>query len=127
GQLGKQLYWHGVTSSGVPLRATTGGDISVTGSQFSCVTCHRPSGFGSSEGGKYVPPITGPILFSPRQLDRNRIFKKLFEEAQPPGFTADVRKPRMRPAYTDQTLIDALRHGVDPAARKLDPLMPRFA
>lgn len=126
GQLGKQLYWHGVTSSGVPLRATIRRDIRVTGSQFSCVTCHRPSGFGASEGGKYVPPITGPILFSPRQLNRNRIFKKLFEEAQPSGFTADVRKPRMRPAYTDQTLIAALRNGVDPAGRKLDPLMPRF-
>ncbi|MDE2149012.1 MAG: ABC transporter substrate-binding protein [Gammaproteobacteria bacterium] len=124
---GKRLYWHGATASGAPLQAAIAGDAAVAGTQFGCVNCHRPSGFGSSEGGKYVPPITGPILFSPRQLNRNRIYTKLFEEAQPAGFAADVRMPRMRPAYTDQTLADALRKGVDPAGRKLDAQMPRYA
>ena len=123
---GRELYWHGTTPTGTPIKASIANDIKVDGSQFSCVNCHRPSGFGGSEGGKYVPPVTGPILFSPRQLNRNRIYTKLFEESQPTGFAADVRKPRMRPAYTDQTLADALRNGVDPAGRTLDPQMPRY-
>lgn len=123
---GGELYWHGTTPTGTPIQATIANDIKVDGSQFSCVNCHRPSGFGSSEGGKYVPPVTGPVLFSARQLDRNRIYHKLFEEAQSAGFAADVRMPRMRPAYTDQTLGDALRKGVDPTGRQLDPQMPRY-
>jgi ABC-type branched-subunit amino acid transport system substrate-binding protein len=123
---GRELYWHGTTPSGTPLQATIANDIKVDGSQFSCVNCHRPSGFGGSEGGKYIPPITGPILISPRQLNRNRIYTKLFEESQPTGFATDVRKPRMRPAYTGKTLADALRNGVDPAGRKLDLQMPRY-
>ncbi|MDD2658197.1 MAG: c-type cytochrome, partial [Methylococcales bacterium] len=123
---GRELYWHGTTPTGTPLQATIANDIKVDGTQFSCVNCHRPSGFGSSEGGKYVPPVTGPILFSPRELNRNRIYTKLFQESQPTGFATDVRKPRMRPAYTGQTLAGALRNGVDPAGRKLDPQMPRY-
>lgn len=125
-QQGRQLYWTGVTASGKPTTAATGNGIVLSGSQVSCVNCHRPSGFGSSEGGKYVPPITGPILFAPRQLDRNRTFYKFFKEAQPSQFSARLREPRMRPAYTSETLATALRDGVDPANHKLDAEMPRY-
>ncbi|MBS1867925.1 MAG: ABC transporter substrate-binding protein [Acidobacteria bacterium] len=125
-QRGRELYWHGVTADGSPSHATTGSGIALSGDQVSCVHCHRPSGFGSSEGGKYVLPITGPILFSPRELNRNRIFYKLFKEAQPRTFSARMREPRMRPAYTDVTLAKALREGIDPASQKFDPEMPRY-
>lgn len=123
---GKRLYLQGVLASGETLRATTQGDIAIRGSQFSCAGCHRRSGYGSSEGGNYVPPITAPILYRPRELDRAKLFKKLFKETQPQGFASRVRSPRMRPAYTDETLARAVRDGVDAAGRELDPLMPRY-
>ena len=122
---GRQLYWRGLTVSGAPLSCATGNGISLSGSQLSCVSCHRPSGFGSSEGGKYVPPITGPLLFAPRELNRNRNFYKFFKEAQPAQFSARLREPRMRPAYTAATLARAIREGIDPANQKFDPEMPR--
>ncbi len=125
-ELGKRLYWRGITEEGAPFHATVRGDIQFSGAQFSCVNCHRPSGFGSSEGGNFVPPITGPLLFDARQLNRNRIFAKLFQEAQPSTFSAQVRQPRMRPAYTSETLAKAIRTGVDPAGRRLGPIMPRY-
>lgn len=123
---GKRLYLDGTGSSGQPLEATTLGDVAVRGSQLSCAGCHRRSGYGSSEGGNYVPPITAPVLYQPRQADRAKLFKKLFMETQPPEFASRVRSPRMRPAYTDETLARAVRDGVDAQGRELDPLMPRY-
>ena len=91
-----------------------------------CASCHRRSGFGASEGGVYVPRVTGPALFQPRQLRRADLFRALYQEPQPEPYAARVRDPRLRPAYTPETLAVALREGRDPAGRMLDPLMPRY-
>ena len=123
---GQQLYLNGRIGQGSPLRATTQNDIVVSGSQFSCASCHRISGYGGSEGGNYVLPITGPTLFQAKQLNRVKIFNKLFKEKQTSKFDARMRSPGMRPAYTDQTLATVLRTGVDPAGRELNRLMPRY-
>jgi len=125
-ELGRQLYWAGIGADGVPITGVTQGDVPVSGAQFSCVNCHRPSGFGTSEGGNYVPPIMGDVLFSPREPNRNRMFKDLYQEVQPPGFWARVRSPRMRPGYDDALLARALRKGVDAGGHELDPIMPRY-
>ena len=111
---------------GEPVSATVQNDIQFSGQQFSCVSCHRPSGFGSSEGGYYVPPITGPSVFNPAKADRVQRFKEMFQESQPPSFWAQVREPRLRPAYDDVTLARALREGLDPNRENLDPVMPRY-
>ncbi len=124
--LGKRLYWDGVGADNQPVRGHIQGDVEVSGAQFSCVNCHRPSGFGSSEGGSYVPPITGPILFSERELNRNRLFKELFQEAQPKRYWARVRQPRMRPAYDTQLVGQAIRDGMDSSGNPLAPVMPRY-
>jgi len=125
--LGKRLYWEGIGADGEPIRGRTVGDVSVTGRQFSCVNCHRPSGFGTSEGGNYVPPITGPILFAKQEPNRNRMFKEFYQESQPTRFWTRVRQPRMRPAYDEAGLARALREGVDPGGHALAPIMPRYA
>ncbi|NCQ25163.1 MAG: hypothetical protein COW54_10525 [Rhodobacteraceae bacterium CG17_big_fil_post_rev_8_21_14_2_50_63_15] len=125
-ELGRKLYWEGIGADGQPVRGVTQGDVKITGAQFSCVNCHRPSGFGTSEGGNYVPPIIGEVLFNKKTLNRNRIFKDLYQEVQPPGFWARVRAPRMRPAYDDVLLARALRDGVDAAGHEFDPIMPRY-
>ncbi len=124
--LGKQLYREGKLSSGESVSATTQGDISFSGTQFSCVNCHRRSGYGSSEGGNYVLPVTAPSLFNPRTLDRANLFKKMFKEYQPKRFTARMHMPQMRPAYTDKSLARAIREGIDSAGTQLNPLMPKY-
>ncbi len=125
-ELGRRLYWEGIGANGLPIKGRTQGDVEISGAQFSCVNCHRPSGYGTSEGGNYVPPITGPVLFEKRTANRNRMFKELYQEVQPPGFWARVRQPRIRPAYNEPLLARALRKGDDAAGRPLDPIMPRY-
>jgi cytochrome oxidase Cu insertion factor (SCO1/SenC/PrrC family) len=90
-----------------------------------CSSCHRRSGFGASEGGAFVPPVTGPFLFEHRP-DRPDLFRELYQEVQTTAYRARVRDPRPRPAYTDASLARAVREGFDPTGRKLDALMPRF-
>lgn len=91
-----------------------------------CASCHRRSGFGTSEGGVYIPRVTGPSLFQPRQLRRADLFRSLYQEVQPKPYGSRVRDPRPRPAYTPETLAAAVREGRDPAGRTLDPVMPRY-
>ncbi|WP_297774242.1 hypothetical protein [uncultured Roseovarius sp.] len=125
-ELGRKLYWDGIGADGQPITGITQGDVKISGTQFSCVNCHRPSGFGTSEGGNYVPPIIGEVLFEKKTPNRNRMFKDLYQEVQPPGFWARVRSPRMRPAYDDELLARALSDGVDAAGHEFDPIMPRY-
>ena len=127
---GRRLYETGIGADGRPVRAVTQGDIPVSGDQFPCTGCHRRSGMGSSEGGRYVPPIAVPYLFQPRESNmilRLERFVEYFKQLQPSLFYDDLRKPRLRPAYTDETLARAITEGVDPVGRPLDPTMPRYA
>ncbi len=123
---GRTLYLEGRTAAGAPLAATTAGDAKGSGGNFACVNCHRPSGLGASEGNTYVLPVTGHFLFAPRELDRTRNFGRLFHQTRTPEFVARMRQPRMRPAYTQPTLLRALREGIDPAGQAFDPVMPRY-
>jgi cytochrome oxidase Cu insertion factor (SCO1/SenC/PrrC family) len=123
---GERIYREGRLPSGRPLAATVQGGIEAEGGQLACASCHRRSGFGSSEGGVYVPRVTGPSLFQPGLLRRADLFRDLYQEVQPRPYGERVRDPRVRPAYTPETLAVALREGKDPAGRRLDPLMPRY-
>jgi len=100
---GMRIYMDGRLSSGEAVTAIVQGDVPVDGTQFTCVSCHRRSGMGAIEGQRVVSAVTGPELFEERSG----------------GYAP-------RPAYTPETLAVALRQGVDPAGRALDPLMPRF-
>jgi len=98
----ERLYREGRSRDGEPVRATVLGDVETVGGQVSCAACHGRSGMGSAEGVAITPPITARALLT----------------ARPGG--------RPRPAYDTATLARALREGLDPAGRPLDPLMPRY-
>lgn len=124
--LGERIYREGLLPSGKAVRANVQGDVEVEGTQLNCAGCHRRSGFGSSEGAAFVPAVTGTTLYSAKLQNGADNFRRLFQEVQPARFRARVREPRPRPAYTDEALAAALREGVDPTGRTLDPLMPRY-
>lgn len=100
---GRRLYREGILLSGEPVTALVQGGVPVDGTQFTCVSCHRRSGWGAIEGQTIVLPATGPALFAPREMSYQK-----------------------RPAYTAESLARALREGVNAADRPLDPLMPRY-
>jgi hypothetical protein len=113
-EVGRKIYAEGLLPSGELLRGTVQGDVTLTGEQASCSSCHRPSGFGSIESGSVVPPVVGAELYR----------RKLMGAPE----TGRIRTvgPGTRPAYDRDSLIRAIRNGVNPAGRRLDPLMPRF-
>lgn len=122
---GARIYRAGLLPSGRPLRAVAQGDLTMEGTHLACATCHRRSGFGASEGGQFVPPVTGPALWQAGAWGRNDRVRWLVQEVRPAA-GAPVQSLPARPAYTEQALARALRAGLDPVGRALDPLMPRY-
>jgi len=110
-ELGRRMYLEGVLPSGEMMMATVRGDIKVTGDQVICGNCHRRSGMGSSEGQEVVPAVRGNILAEPLRLPTSK----------PP------LAPEIRPAYSDETLKRAIRHGIDANGEELDAFMPRYS
>lgn len=123
---GERLYRQGIDTRGHPLQARSMGDVPLSAARAACVSCHRPSGMGTTEGGYYVPPINGATLFAPRTPDRRRLFRYLYYQVQPTLYTARLHQPRLRPAYTLQSLTVALRKGIDAAGQPLATIMPRY-
>jgi hypothetical protein len=117
--LGERMYREGILPSGAPMTAVLRGDMPVEGTMFSCANCHLRSGVGSIEGRVSTLPTNAGWLFQPlvgrrmRSVSRERLPEHL-------------RRGEFRPAYTDETLGKALRAGVDPTGRRLDPVMPRW-
>jgi hypothetical protein len=111
---GKRLYLDGILASGDEVLATVEHDVSVQGDQLSCAYCHRRSGLGTSEGSNVVPSLTAASLYQPRK----KVLRKAYRSKASSG--------QERPAYADESLAVAIRLGVDPSGRLLDPLMPRY-
>lgn len=98
---GQRLYREGRGVSGQAVSALVQGDVPVLGTQVTCQSCHGRSGMGAIESGRIPSALASPLLF-----------------ASNPN--------RRRPAYSQSTLAATLREGIDPAGRRLDPLMPRY-
>ncbi|MBI5101226.1 MAG: amino acid ABC transporter substrate-binding protein [Nitrospirae bacterium] len=111
-RLGARMYREGILPSGEPLEAIYRGDIPVTGKAFTCISCHLRSGLGSIEGRVFTPPTNGDILFRPQKS----LYKGVEIASMPPR----------RAAYTDDSLADAIRGGLDPSGRTLNEVMPRY-
>ncbi len=110
-QTAERLYRQGILSSGQPLRATVGQDVILTGARAACVNCHRRSGYGSVEGNRVVPPITGDYLFGDARLG--------VRDAQANSAT--------RSFYDAATFKRAVREGLHFSGRPLSAPMPRYA
>lgn len=123
---GRRAYMEGIAPDGEPVRARFESGIELAGARVACANCHRPSGMGSTEGATLVPPIAAETLFQPAQPREADIFGRLFEEGQPAPFRAAIAGASWRPAYDNRSLAKALREGIDPTGRRLDPAMPRY-
>ncbi|NJD56425.1 MAG: amino acid ABC transporter substrate-binding protein, partial [Nitrospirae bacterium] len=119
-RLGEAMYRDGRLPSGKYIQAVVEGDIPVEGSMFTCANCHMRSGLGSVEGTIISPATNGERLY------RSRKGGQEFTDQQKEVLPAHFRKLDIRPAYTDKTLARAIRSGVGPGGRKLDPIMPRY-
>jgi hypothetical protein len=123
---GERIYRDGILPDGGELTARIGADVPVRGRRAACALCHRGSGLGLADSEIIVPPITGEALFSRRDPTRAELLRSLFQEVHAPTSRAAVRVPQIRPAYTNATLLRALRDGIDPAGRPLSHGMPRY-
>lgn len=102
---GRALFRSGTTRTGGELIGQISRGVELAGSTAACVKCHGSDGNGSREGGLIAPSLRWDALTRPRPAVGN-------------GFG--------RPAYTEATLLQALRNGTDPSGRSLSAAMPRF-
>lgn len=138
--IGQRIYREGILPSGKPLLGAGPAGVLLSGTAAACVTCHRRSGYGSSEGPVEVRAITGPALFgsrvapvAPGSLPVRDAAAATAGAAR--GSNADVLAARLglfagtrpRPAYDDIALSRAIREGVDVTGRTMHPSMPRYA
>lgn len=112
---GEAIYRDGVLPSGAPLSGVRQGNASIGGSDAACVSCHRRSGLGSTEGRITIPPVTGPYLFRAAE-------QRIDDQEVPYVGTSRVAHQ----AYNDETLARAIRAGVGADDRPLSYLMPRY-
>lgn len=138
--IGRRIYREGILPSGQPLRGVGPAGVLLSGRSAACETCHRRSGYGSSEGPVEVRPITGPALFgarvapvAPGGLSAHEVAAGHAASAR--GSSAAVLAARTalfagtrpRPTYADELLARAIREGVDVTGRRMHLSMPRYA
>ena len=121
--LGETMFRKGMLPSGKPFKVATPGGAAVPGTTFACAACHLRSGLGAMDEMPQAPPITGVKLFRPR----HRFFPSLNPEERASMVPQRYQVPPLRPAYTEATLSAAIRGGIDPGGRALNPAMPRFS
>jgi cytochrome c553 len=112
--LGQRLYREGIGATGQPLKALGAAQTALAGKDAACATCHRRSGYGTSEGKFVIRPIIGPALLQEQTVP-----------VQAPRVKARVGVSQ-RPPYSEALLARAIRTGVDAAGKPLDAVMPRY-
>jgi hypothetical protein len=112
---GERVYREGVLPSGEALLGERESGARIAGATAACANCHRRSGLGSAEGRFVIPPIIGKYLLRSRAQN--------VEDLDLPHISGI--SPR-RDAYTDATLVRAIRDGIRPDGSELSYLMPRF-
>ncbi|RFO95090.1 hypothetical protein DIC66_20245 [Rhodoferax lacus] len=113
--MGQRIYREGLGSRGEPLKALGAGQTALSGAAAACATCHRRSGYGSTEGQYSARPITAAALFAEQTL-----------AVRSPRIKAQLGS-RQRPPYTEALLARVLATGIDSSGKPLEPLMPHYA
>jgi mono/diheme cytochrome c family protein len=106
-QAGRRLFLSGLNRTDSELVGQISRSVELTGAAAACVKCHGSDGSGSREGGLVAPSLRWEALSRPRP-------------ASAAGSSFG------RPAYTEQTLLHAIRSGTDSSGRSLSAAMPRF-
>lgn len=112
---GRQIYLEGVRPNGQALHGMRSEVGEVTGKAAACVSCHRPSGLGMTEGTVDVPPVSGNTLFGgdrPVYVRMDRRFN--------PGLSTP------HAPYDAESFAAAVRSGRHQTGRTLDVVMPRY-
>ncbi|WP_020676324.1 hypothetical protein [Geopsychrobacter electrodiphilus] len=118
--LGERMYREGILPSGQVMEALYG-EMSVDSSAFSCESCHLRSGVGSVEGGVVTPAATGRKLYKPYIRPPS-----IQDRPDINGRYTYAKTIQKRPAYTRESLKEALRYGDDPAGTTFNGIMPRY-
>jgi ABC-type branched-subunit amino acid transport system substrate-binding protein len=149
--IGQRIYREGILPAGEALRGVGEAGVTLSGKDAACATCHRRSGYGSSEGPIEVRAITSPALFGervapaapgspppvappvaaspgttagpPSAAEAARANAQVLRAAR----TAMFAGSRPRPAYDDASLARSIREGIDVTGRVMDAAMPRYA
>jgi hypothetical protein len=115
-ELGRRIYNDGVIAPGVELTGTRLGNPPTSGARAACVNCHRRSGMGQVDSDILIQPITGNFLYATKADKRVTTMDphvgKRFNRAHEP--------------YTNATLANAIRNGVNNRGQAMDVAMPRF-
>jgi ABC-type branched-subunit amino acid transport system substrate-binding protein len=149
--IGQRIYREGILPAGEALRGVGQAGVTLSGKDAACATCHRRSGYGSSEGPIEVRAITSPALFGERVAPAAPgspppvappVAASPGTTAGPPSAaeaaranaqalraarTAMFAGSRPRPAYDDASLARSIREGIDVTGRVMDAAMPRYA
>ena len=100
---GRLLYQTGLRPDGSAVPAVVHRDVVLPAGAGACISCHRRSGIGVAEGGATRSlNLTANALFAPTD------------------------KPPIRPAYDYDSLVRAMKTGIVPGGRVLDPIMPLY-
>lgn len=104
---GKQIYFQGTSPRGEAIAAYLGADATrLPGAAATCAGCHGADGRGRPEAGVIPSDVTWEHLLKP------------YGHRHVMG--------RRHPAFTEDSLKDAIRTGRDPAGNHLDPSMPVY-
>jgi ABC-type branched-subunit amino acid transport system substrate-binding protein len=104
---GRSIYATCKSPGGGAVEATVAGGLVLPAAAYPCATCHGPDGRGGVEGGVTATNVRWSFLTAPHGV------------ATPLG--------GLRPPYTRETFVRAVRDGIDSGGNPLDSLMPRYA
>ncbi len=103
-ELGRSIYETGIGRDGRAIHARMHGNVTLSGAVIACINCHGKDGRGGGEAFIRVPDI--------RWFNLSKSF-------------TSRRTGAAEPAYDRASFTQAVRLGISPSGRKLDPVMPR--